>query len=97
MNRSDLIAELSRCAGMPAEGARLAIDALFGTAADAGLIAGALKRGDRVQLAGFGTFEARSRKERPGHNPHTGERLVIPAVVAPVFRAGTTLKATLRR
>jgi len=96
MNRSELIAELSRSASLPPDGARLVIEALFGTAADAGLIAGVLRRGDRVHLAGFGTFEPRARKERAGHNPHTGERLVIPAVVAPVFRAGSTLKSALR-
>jgi len=96
MNRSELIAELARSAGLPSEGARLAIEALFGTTVDAGLIAGVLRRGDRVHLAGFGTFEARARKERTGHNPHTGQRLVIPAAVAPVFRAGTTLKSALR-
>jgi len=95
MNRSDLIAEMVR-AGVPTEGARLAVEALFGSAVDPGLIAGALRRGDRVHLAGFGTFEARARKERAGHNPHTGERITIAAVVAPVFRAGTTLKSAVR-
>ena len=95
MNRSELIVELVR-AGVPTEGARLAVETLFGTAVDPGLIAGVLRRGDRVHLAGFGTFEARARKERSGHNPHTGERILIPAVVAPVFRAGTSLKSAVR-
>jgi len=92
MNRSELIAELSRRTGMSMEGARRAVEALFGTSHDAGLIGSALRRGDRVQLSGFGTFETRRRKERSGRNPHTLQRIVIPASVTPAFRPAGHLK-----
>jgi DNA-binding protein HU-beta len=48
--------------------------------------------GDRVTLVGFGSFEARTRKEREGHNPRTGERMIIPSVTVPCFSAGKLFK-----
>lgn len=59
-----------------------AIDSIVDTVAD----------GDRVTLVGFGTFEARQRKEREGCNPQTGERMVIPPTTVPAFSAGKTFK-----
>jgi DNA-binding protein HU-beta len=52
----------------------------------------AVVKGDRVTLAGFGSFESRVRKERHGRNPRTGERMEIPARSVPVFKAGKTFK-----
>lgn len=49
-------------------------------------------RGDRVTLVGFGSFEARTRKEREGHNPRTGEKMIIPPVTVPCFSAGKLFK-----
>ena len=95
-SRSDLIEQLARHAGLTSEGARQAVDALFGTTSEPGLIATALRDGGRVQLAGFGTFEARQRRERQGHNPQTREKITIPASVAPCFRAGQGLKSSIR-
>jgi nucleoid DNA-binding protein len=92
MNRSDLIGELARRAGLSQDGARRTVEVLFGGSRDAGVIATALARGDRVQLAGFGTFETRQRRARPGLNPHTRQSIVIPASVAPAFRPATALK-----
>jgi DNA-binding protein HU-beta len=96
MNKSELIEALERRAGLSGPGARQAVEALFGTASDAGLIGAALRAGERVQLAGFGTFEARDRKQRIGRNPHTRERIVIPAGRSPAFRPGSVLKSQLR-
>ena len=93
MNKTELIGQLSRRTGLPVDGARQAVEALFGSASDPGLIAAALRRGDRLQLAGFGTFETRRRKERLGRNPHTNQSIVIPASVAPAFRPASGLKA----
>jgi DNA-binding protein HU-beta len=92
MNRSELIAQLSRRTELSVDGARRAVEALFGTSNEAGLIATALQQGERVQLAGFGSFETRQRKERPGRNPHTHASIVIPACVAPVFKPAGHLK-----
>jgi DNA-binding protein HU-beta len=96
MNKADLVQQLGQRAGLSGDGARSVIEALFGSASEAGLIGAALRAGERVQLAGFGTFEARERKERVGRNPHTRERIVIPGGRAPAFRPGTVLKAQLR-
>ena len=64
--------------------------------ANLGLIAAELKSGSKVAISGFGTFEARERKERTGRNPHTGEAVNIPATRAPAFKAGKPLKESLR-
>jgi DNA-binding protein HU-beta len=58
-------------------------------------ISGALQRGDKVTLPGFGTFETRSRQARSGRNPRTGAPVKIAATTAPVFKAGATLKGTV--
>jgi DNA-binding protein HU-beta len=57
------------------------------------VIAEALATGEKVTLVGFGSFEARDRKERQGVNPSTGEKMVIPAARVVGFRAGNELKA----
>ncbi len=94
MNKSDLVDALADSAGMTKADASRAVDALFG-AAD-GVIAGALKRGDRVQITGFGTFEAKERKARTGRNPRTGETIRIAATRTPGFRAGKGLKEAIK-
>ncbi len=96
MNKSELIEQLGRRTGLSGDGARSAVEALFGTAGEAGLIGAALRAGDRVQLAGFGTFEARDRKQRVGRNPHTRERILIPGGRSPAFRPGSVLKSQVR-
>jgi DNA-binding protein HU-beta len=65
------------------------VDALFD---DKGIIAGELKRGAKVQITGFGNFEARKRSARVGRNPKTGATIQIKASIAPAFRAGKQLK-----
>lgn len=52
----------------------------------------AVAAGDRVQLAGFGTFEARARAAREARNPQTGETLKIAAKKVPAFKAGKAFK-----
>ena len=57
----------------------------------------ALENGEKVSLVGFGTFEVKERAERMGHNPQTGEPMPIAASKAPVFKAGTALKAAVNK
>ena len=59
------------------------------------IITGALKKGDKVALVGFGTFEVRKRAARTGRNPATGAELKIKASKQPAFKAGATLKAAV--
>ena len=59
-------------------------------------ITGALKKGDKVTLPGFGTFETRERSARTGRNPQTGAEIQIKASTAPAFKAGTALKKAVQ-
>lgn len=90
MNKSELVDALADQTGMTKADAARAIDALFGT--DDGVIASAMAEGQRVQITGFGTFEAKRRKARKGRNPRTGETIQIAASNSPSFRAGKGLK-----
>ena len=56
----------------------------------------ALKADDKVALTGFGTFSISKRKARKGVNPRTGEKLQIPAMNVPKFKAGKALKDAVR-
>ena len=56
-----------------------------------------LEKGDSVSLKGFGTFEVRSRSERTGRNPRTGETLVIPASKVPAVKVSSALKKPVNK
>jgi DNA-binding protein HU-beta len=56
---------------------------------------GALKKGDRVQLVGFGSFTVKKRAARTGRNPQTGEKINIPASKTVGFKAGEAMKGGL--
>lgn len=94
MNKSELVQHLANQANLSKADAQRAVDALFN--ADNGVIAQALKRGDRVQITGFGTFETRQRKARTGRNPRTGQEIKIAASNSPSFRAGKGLKDAIK-
>jgi DNA-binding protein HU-beta len=94
MNKSDLVDALASEAGMTKADASRAVDALF--APDGGVISGALKSGQRVQITGFGTFESKQRKARMGRNPRTGQAIQIAATKTPGFRAGKGLKDAIQ-
>lgn len=94
MNKSDLVDALAARTGMTKAASATAIEELF--APHGGLISTALDSGERVQIAGFGTFECKHRKARTGRNPRTGEAIQIAASRAPAFRAGKGLKESMR-
>ena len=56
-----------------------------------------LKKGDKVQLVGFGSFEVRKRAARKGRNPQTKEEIKIPASTVPAFKAGKALKDVVNK
>ena len=56
------------------------------------VVAEELKKGEKVQLVGFGTFEVSERAAREGRNPQTGKTMKIAACKAPKFKAGKALK-----
>ena len=86
MNKVDLIAAVAEKTGMTKKDTERVVTLVFDTIADA------IASGDKVQLAGFGAFEARVHEAREGRNPKTGEPVVIPAGRTPVFKAGKGLK-----
>lgn len=95
MNKSELVQNLASKTDMTKADAQRAIDALFNT--KDGILTGALKKGDRVQITGFGTFETRQRKARTGRNPRTGEEIRIGPTTSPSFRAGKALKDAVKK
>jgi DNA-binding protein HU-beta len=93
MNKSDLVDALADRTGMTKADSSRCIDALFN---DDGIIASELAKKERVQITGFGTFEAKHRKARQGRNPRTGETIQIAATWTPSFRAGKGLKEAVK-
>ncbi len=90
MNKAELIDAVAKSADISKAVAGRAIDGM--TAA----VSNALKNDDSVTLVGFGTFSVRERAARKGRNPQTGEEINIKAAKLPVFKAGKTLKDTIR-
>jgi DNA-binding protein HU-beta len=89
MTKSDLIERLSVKAELTRPRAEELVDFLLNDVTEA------LKRGEKVNISGFGTFTASTRKARTGRNPKTGEPIEIPASRSAKFKAGKTLKEAL--
>jgi DNA-binding protein HU-beta len=60
------------------------------------VITKSLKKGNAIQITGFGTFDVAKRAARKGHNPATGKEIKIPASKAPRFKAGAVLKKAVK-
>jgi DNA-binding protein HU-beta len=90
VNKSDLTQKLAERTNLSKAEASRAVDALFSP--DGGIIAEALKSGEKVQITGFGSFETRQREARTGRNPRTGKEIDIAASTSAAFRPGKSLK-----
>lgn len=86
MNKTELIAAVAERTGVTRKDAERIVSATFET------IATQLSLGEKVQLAGFGSFEVKTREARVGRNPRTKEAMEIPASKSPVFKASKSLK-----
>ncbi len=86
MNKSELVSSVAEKAELTKKDAEKAVNAVFAS------IEGAMAKGDKVQLVGFGTFEVRERAARKGRNPQTGAEIEIAAAKVPAFKAGKALK-----
>ena len=86
MNKKELIESI---AGSTGENKRVVGDVLDATI---DTITSQVKKGERVQLPGFGTFERRARSARTARNPRTGEEIKIKATKVPAFKAGAGFK-----
>lgn len=89
MNKTELIAAVAEKSALSKKDAEKAVNAVVAT------IEETLKAGEKVQIVGFGVFEAKNRPARKGHNPLTGKEIDIPASKAPSFKAGKALKDAL--
>ena len=90
MTKTELIAIIAKEADLPKAKAEKALAATLDG------ITKALKKGDKVQFVGFGTFEVRKRPARKGLNPRTKEAIKIPASKVPAFKAGKALKDAVK-
>lgn len=86
MNKTELVAAISEKTELTKKDSEKALKALIDVVAEE------LKKGEKVQLVGFGTFEVSERAAREGRNPRTGETMKIEASKAPKFKAGKALK-----
>ena len=86
MNKTQLIAAVAEAASISKKDAETAVSAVIAS------ITKSLAEGEKVQIAGFGTFEVRERGARIGRDPRTSEEITIPASKAPAFKAGRALK-----
>ncbi len=86
MTKTELIAIAAEKTGMTKKDAERAVSATLEA------IAAELAAGNRVQLAGFGIFETKTRQARVGRNPKTKEAIQIPASTSVAFKASKTLK-----
>jgi DNA-binding protein HU-beta len=93
VNKSELTQKLADRTNLSKSEASKAVDAIFSS--DDGIIAQALRSGEKVQITGFGSFETRKREARTGRNPRTGKEIKIGASTSAAFRAGKGLKDSI--
>ena len=86
MNKVELVEAMAKKADISKKDAEAALKAFIAT------VEGELKKGGKVQLVGFGTFEVSKRAARKGRNPQTGEEMKIKASKSPKFKAGKAFK-----
>jgi len=90
MNKLELAAEIAQKTDIPKAKALEALNCALDS------IKISLKKGQRVQLVGFGSFLVRQRKARQARNPKTGEAIQIKARKVPVFKAGSEFKGSIK-
>ena len=86
MTKAELVEEVARAAELNKRDAEVIVETVFDS------IIGALHKGEKVELRGFGSFRTRERGPRRGRNPKTGEPVDVPAKRVPYFKPGKELK-----
>jgi DNA-binding protein HU-beta len=90
MTKADLVAQMASSAGITKAAAEKALNGFLKG------VSGALKKGDKVTLVGFGTFSVAKRAAREGRNPQTGKKIKIKATKVVKFKAGSNLKSMVK-
>ena len=91
MNKTELVAAMAEKTNLTKADSEKALKAFIDVVAEE------LKKGEKVQLVGFGTFEVAKRAAREGRNPQTGKSMKIAASKAPKFKAGKALKDVVNK
>ena len=91
MNKLELVSAIAEQANLTKKDAEAALKAFVNSVEES------LKKGEKVQLVGFGTFEVRERSARVGRNPQTGAEMKIAAAKVPTFKAGKALKELINK
>ena len=91
MNKTQFISAVAKKAAVDAKTADACVNAVIA------VVEASLKKGEKVRITGFGTFDVRKRSARTGKNPRTGEAVKIKASKAPAFKAGQTLKNAVNK
>ena len=91
MNKTELISAVAEQSGLTKKDAEKAVTAVIDTIIDS------VAKDEKVQIAGFGTFEQRQRKARTGSDPRTGTPIEIAASKVPAFKAGKVFKDTVNQ
>ena len=86
MNKTELVEAIAKETGLSKKDTEKALKAFID------IVSKQLKKKDKVQPVGFGTFETSKRAARKGKNPQTGAEITIPAATVPRFKAGKALK-----
>lgn len=89
MTKADLIEEVARVAETTKNGARVIVESILDS------IVRALRKSEKVEIRGFGSFGTRRRRARIGRNPKTGMKVSVPAKNIPYFRASKEVKALI--
>lgn len=89
MTKAELVEAVAKSSNLTKAVAEKAVAAFIDS------VSAALKKGDRVTLVGFGSFEVATRKARVGRNPQTGKEIKIAAAKVPKFRPGKALKSAV--
>jgi len=86
LTKADLIEEVLRVTELPRKESETIVETIFES------IIGALQKGEKIEIRGFGSFRTRQRRGRVGRNPKTGEKVEVPAKKIPFFKPSKELK-----
>ncbi len=91
MTKADLIEEVSAVSRLSKKSSEVVVNTFFES------IVGSLRRQEKIELRGFGSFKLRHRRARLGRNPKTGARVEVPAKVVPYFKPGKDLRELVNK
>lgn len=86
MTKADLVEKVTALGDLTRRDGEVIVETIFGS------VIGALQKGDKIEIRGFGSFRIRQRNPRIGRNPKTGDRVEVPAKKVPYFKPSKELR-----